>query len=220
MTVEQGVKLSYTLSSSYFTVEQLAGIASTGASTFVDLLTKQLGIPSSQLVVTSIAAVGNGVVFKGSLLNDSAVSTLTSLLSSTPFYFPIGSTFIMGDRNAFSLSTCENNCAMAAGECVSARGCQVCNAGYVPNVFTGDCDVCGAGSYGNGTTCVACAANTFDDDGNSATACVACAADTVSEIGSLRCSPCKFGTHRPVGNDSCASGLCVAVLFLCAAVMI
>ena len=207
MTVEEGVKLSYTLSSSYFSIEQLSLIASTGASTFVDLLTKQLGIPSSQLVVTGIATVGNGVVFKGSLLNSSAVNTLTSLLSSTPFYFPIGSTFIMGDRNAFSLSTCENNCAMAAGECVSAHGCQVCNAGYVPNVFTGDCDVCGAGNYANGTTCVVCAANTFDDDANSATACVACAADTVSEAGSLSCAPCKFGTHRQVTNSTCTPGL-------------
>jgi hypothetical protein len=207
LSVEQGVKLSYTLASDHFTIDQLAAIASSSASAFADLLTKQIGISSNQLVVTSIAIVGNGVVFKGSLLNSSAVGALTSLLTDTPFYFPIGSTFILGDRNAFSLSTCESNCAMATGECVTAHGCRLCNAGYVPNVFTGDCELCEAGSFANGTTCVPCAANTYDSDSNSATECAVCAADTTSAVGSLSCSPCKFGTHRGVANSSCSSGL-------------
>ena len=203
LSIAQGIKVTYRLRSAMLTINELVAICTTDLERFNAQLAEQLEISMSQLVLAEINVRDDGVYFKLSILVSGALTTLKNKIMSNSISILYGPNIVVADGTSFDLSTCENNCAMTVGACVSAHGCQTCNAGYTPNAQTGDCDVCGAGHYATGTMCAACAANTFDHDLSSATACIACGINTFSAAGSTTCSPCPFGTHRDVNSDSC-----------------
>jgi hypothetical protein len=215
LSVVQGIKVSLRLWTELLTIDELVAISSTDLESFDAQLAQQLGIGMHQLVLAGITVHSDGVYFKLSILVSSALDTLKAKILDHSIFIRYGPDIIVADSTSFDLSSCESNCATAAGACVSAHSCQVCNAGYVPNHQTGDCDVCGSGNYANGTACVQCADNTFDSDSRSATACIACGINTFSAAGSTGCLPCPFGTHRDVGRSICEPCLCFLCVCMC-----
>lgn len=95
----------------------------------------------------------------------------------------------------------------------SATTCTKCPAGKISQSSTEACTTCGHGTYAfNGTECLPCESNMYDNDGNAATPCVLCEAGSwtgpvASGLGSTKCTKCEKGFWD---DDQDSSTPCVA----------